>query len=481
MFAQHTAPDTPDTAPRLPRGFRDLSPAHTQLREELIQKAIAVCRNRGLVPLSTPCVEYLDILTKSGSEETRQQTFHVTGPDGESLGLRYELTMSLARHIAEHRNLMLPFSRYQYGPVWRADKPGPARFREFFQFDFDVVGAASELADAEIIALQYDILAAFGFEPVIHLSSRGVLNRLLDYAFIPQDLGPSVFRVLDKRDKIGFFNVRRELADGYVDSSGAKIPGVGLTRRQIARLQAFLDIRGSERADVIAQIRDVLRNVHGASEEIDSLERVSNELAEHGYGDDRVVIDVSVVRGLEYYTGSIFEVVVPGTHDSGACGGGGRYDSLLRKFLGHDVPAVGASIGVDRVIAALDYPAGRNATARVLVTNFDPAFTSDYVKMTWDLRRGGIAAELYMGSEQSIGRQLKYANHRGVPLVVICGSDERANGTVTLKNMLAGQMLAAGAGVRGEWLALRAGEMEVKREDLVTSAARLLQEIGQPA
>lgn len=483
MHAHETLLPTPLTTPRLPRGFRDLSPGHEQLRQELIAKAVSVCRKRGLVPLYTPCVEYLDVLAKSGGNELREQTFGVITPDNEAVGLRYELTMSFARYIAEHRSsLSMPFGRYQYGPVWRADKPGPGRFREFFQFDFDIAGASSEIADAEMVGTQYDILAAYGLRPVIHLSSRRVLDRLLDYAAIPQNAGPTVFRVLDKRDKIGIFNVRRELADGYTDSSGAQIPGVGLTRRQINRLQVFLDIQGSERADVISQIRDVLRHVHGAAGEIDSLERVSHALAAADYGDDKVVIDVSVVRGLEYYTGTIFEAIVPAARDAGSFGGGGRYDSLLRKFLGDDLPAVGGSIGIDRVVAALDEQAkeaAERASARVLVANFDAAFTSECMHMTSELRRAGIATELYLGPEHTIRRQLKYADQRSVPLVVLYGADEHSKGIVAIKNMRRGRALSAAAGARNEWLASRAGQTEVRREDLIATITHALQEIAR--
>jgi histidyl-tRNA synthetase len=435
----------------------------------------------GFVPISTPAIEHLRVLAGSGGAEASASIFRVQGPEDDPLGLRFDLTVPLSRLIAQYPELPRPFRRYQVGPVWRADKPGPGRFREFTQFDLDSVGVPSEIADTEIVAGMCDTLTALQCGPFrVRFSSRRVLNLLMPLAGIDPSLAPDVFRVLDKLDKIGPDKVRRELTTGYKDESGDPIPGVGLRPEQVDRIEQFLAIKGETREEILTGLRDVFGAVEGSDEAIAPLAQISRHLSSLGYHEDRAVIDLSIARGLAYYTGPVFEAVLLDAPEFGSVFGGGRYDDLVLRFLGERVPATGASIGVDRLLAALiklGRTGTRKATAKVLVTTIDPSLTPDYLALTWELRRAGIATEMYLGAEKGLGKQIKYADRCGIPLVVIFGSDEKAKGMVTLKDLEAGAQ-AAGAlqKNRDQWRQLRPGQFEVAREDLVKAVSEFSRE-----
>jgi histidyl-tRNA synthetase len=456
----------------LARGLRDLLPAEMIARQRMIAAIQRVYELYGFVPVSTPAIENLRVLSGSAGTEASGSIFRVQGPEDDPLGLRFDMTVPLSRLIAQYPDLPRPFRRYQVGPVWRADKPGPGRFREFTQFDLDSVGVPSEIADTEIIAGMCDTLTALDCGPFrVRFSSRRVLNLLMPLSGIDPSLAADVFRVLDKLDKIGIENVRRELTTGYTDKSGDPIPGVGLQAEQVARIERFLAVRGDTREEVLAGLRDVFSGVAGSGEAIDELARISGHLAALGYHEDRAVIDLSIARGLAYYTGPVFEAVLLDAPEFGSVFGGGRYDDLVMRFLGERVPATGASIGVDRLLAALvklGRTGTRRSTARVLVTTIDPSLTDQYLAITWELRRAGVATEMYLGSEKGLGRQIKHADRSGIPLVLIYGGDEHAKGMVTLKDLAAG---AAGAAQlsqnREQWRQLRPGQFEVARADLV--------------
>ena len=467
--------------PRLSRGLRDLLPDQMLARQQMIDTIRRTYELYGFVPVSTPAIEFLDVLSGSAGQEAQQSIFRVTNPENEALGLRFDLTVPLARLIAQYRELPRPFRRYQVSPVWRADKPDKGRFREFTQFDLDSVGTESEIADTEIIAGMCDTLSALDVGPyIVRFSSRSVLNLLLRYAGITDEQGVDVFRVLDKLDKIGIEKVRLELMQGYKDESGDTIRGVGLTQDQVGRIERFLGVKSESRRDVVSQVRDLFASVEGAKEQIDAVERISNHLYALGYGDDHVSLDLSIARGLAYYTGPVFEAILLEAPQFGSVFGGGRYDNLVTRFLGEAIPAVGASIGVDRLLAALTH-LGRigtqKSTARVLIANMDPALASDYLEMTWELRRAGIPTELYIGMAKGPGKQLKYADQYEIPLVLLYGSNEKSQGTVTLKDMTVGREKAKAVGDRKEWLAARPGQTTAPRGELGAAVGRLLAEI----
>jgi histidyl-tRNA synthetase len=475
---------TESVEPRLSRGLRDLLSDQMLARQWMIDTIRGTYELYGFVPLGTPAVEYLDVLLgSSAGAEAQQSIFTVRNPEGEELGLRFDLTVPLARVVAQYRDLPRPYRRYQVSQVWRADKPGPGRFREFTQFDLDSVGVESEIADTEILAGMCDTLSALEVGLyLVRFSSRGILNLLLAYAGIPAELGTDVFRVLDKLDKVGREKVRLELTTGYVDSSGDPIPGVGIAPEAVDKIERFLAIRADDRREVVAQLRELFAGVEGADREIGVVETISEHLYALGYGNDRVALDLSIARGLAYYTGPVFEAILLDAPQFGSVFGGGRYDGLVMRFLGEKVPAVGASIGVDRLLAALIHlgRAGQQkATAKVLITNMDPGLRDDYVAMTWELRRAGIPTELYLGPAKGPGKQLKYADSWGVPLAVLYGSNEKEKGIVTLKDMDVGRRRAEALANRQEWLEERPGQREVPRTELVATVREMLAQMGE--
>jgi histidyl-tRNA synthetase len=463
--------------PRVSRGLRDLLPDQMLARQSMIDTIRRVYELYGFVPLSTPAVEFLDVLSGSAGQETQQSIFRVTNPENEALGLRFDLTVPLARVIAQYPDLPRPFRRYQVSPVWRADKPDKGRYREFTQFDLDSVGNESEIADTEILAGMADTLDALGVgRYLVRFSSRAVLNLLLDYAGISAEQGVDVFRVLDKLDKVGIEKVRLELMQGYKDESGDTIRGVGLAREQVEKIDRFLAIRGA-RNEVIAQLRALFAGL--AASAVDDVERISNHLYALGYGDERVALDLSIARGLAYYTGPVFEAILLDAPQFGSVFGGGRYDGLVKRFTGQAIPAVGASMGVDRLLAALDSLGRidkRKATARVLITFMDAALTDDYLQMTWELRRAGIPTELYIGTAKGPGKQLKYADQYDIPLAILYGSNEKQQSIVTVKNMAVGRAKAGQLGARSEWIAQRPGQTTIPRANLVDGIRALLAE-----
>lgn len=446
-------------------------------RQEMVDTIRRVYELYGFVPLNTPAIEYLDILSGSAGQETQQSIFRVTNPEQEELGLRFDLTVPLARVIAQYADLPRPFRRYQVSSVWRADKPDKGRFREFTQFDLDSVGTESEIADTEILAAMCDTLSALKIDRYrVRFSSRGVLNLLLRFAGIPEQQSADVFRVLDKLDKIGIEKVRLELMQGYKDESGDVIRGLGFADQQVKKIEQFLAIKSDSRREVIDRVRDLF----GASPEIDAVRRISDHLYALSYGDDRVALDLSIARGLAYYTGPVFEAVLLDAPQFGSVFGGGRYDNLVMRFLGERIPAVGASIGVDRLLAALAYLGAigeKKSTARVLITNMDPALTTDYLQMTWELRRAGIPTELYIGTATQLGKQLKYADQLEISLAILYGSHEKTDGVVTVKNMAVGRAKSAKLGDRNAWLAERPGQTRVPRAQMIDGIRRLLAEI----
>jgi histidyl-tRNA synthetase len=451
-------------------------------RQSMVATVRDVYELYGFVPLNTPAIEYLDVLSGSGGQEANQSIFHVTGPEKEPLGLRFDLTVPLARVIAQYKDeIPRPFRRYQESPVWRADKPDKGRFREFTQFDLDSVGVESEVADTEIIAGMCDALSALKVgRYLVRFSSRAALNLLLDFAEIPAASGVDVFRVLDKLDKVGPEKLRKELMEGYTDASGDVIKGLSLRGDQVDRIEKFLNVKSENRAEVVSQLRDLFSGIPRAKAEIDVIDRISRHLYALGYGDERVSLDLSIARGLAYYTGPVFEAMVLDAPQFGSVFGGGRYDDLVMRFLGERIPATGASMGVDRLLAALTHLkklGSRKATARVLVLNIDPTLTDDYLAITWELRRAGIPTEFYLGTAKGMGKQLKYGDQYEIPIALLYGSNEKAQGVVTLKDMAIGREKAAHVDDRDQWLAARPGQTTAPRERLVDAVRQLLADI----
>ncbi len=447
--------------PKLLRGFRDYPPAQMNARLRIIATIRAVYERYGFQPLDTPALEYRATLMGYG-EEGAKQIFSFVNPEEENVALRFDLTVPLARVVAQYPDLVLPFRRYQVAPVWRADKPDPGRYREFTQFDIDSVGTSSMSADVEILCAIYDALRALGIGKFrIRFSDRKVLNSLLDFAGIPRADAHRVFRVLDKLDKIGEDGVAAELTGGRVDASGDKIPGLGLGSSQVRGIMEFLALPKGSRRTVLAGAAELFRNVPSASEAIEELEFICASLERLAIPEEFVELDLSIARGLDYYTGPVFEAILTDAPEFGSVVGGGRYDGLVERFLNRKIPAVGASIGIDRLLAALQKLGLAElsaSTAQVLVTVMEPSRIGDYQEIARELREAGINTEMYLGDEAGLGRQLQYANRQDIPVAVIIGSEEFSRGEVTVKNLRLGARLqdkkSAVGKEREEWLKL---------------------------
>ncbi len=473
-------PETPPAGvkPRTVKGFRDILPNQVVARRRMIDTIRAAFERYGFVPLDTPAVEYVDALVGLGEEGTKN-LFRMKSPEGEEIALRYDLTVPLARVVAQYPNLPRPFRRYQVSPVWRADKPDPGRFREFIQFDIDSVGAPTVLADAEILMAMDEALRSLGLRSFrIRYSSRKILGTLLRWAGVPERAGMSVLRALDKLDRQGQEAVLLELGPGRVDQSGDRIPGLALQPPVIDRIRAFLAIpRTVGRGEVLDAVESLFAGEAGAGEGIAELREIDRYLTAVGIPESRVNVDPSIARGLDYYTGPVFEAILTDLPEFGAVFGGGRYDGLVERFLGVKVPATGASIGVDRLLAALEklgLVESAWATARVLTTVMDASRIGDYLALTRDVREAGIPAEIYMGEAAGLKKQIAYADRAGIPVVIIAGPDEFAAGTVSIKDLREGKKHEGDASSRDAWVKQRFGQQTVPRADMVASIRSLL-------
>ncbi|MEP0815066.1 MAG: histidine--tRNA ligase [bacterium] len=467
--------------PRTLKGFRDILPAEMLARDRVIDAVRTTYEKYGFVPLGTPALEAKETLLGYG-EEANKQIYLFKDRDGADVGLRYDLTVPLCRVIAQYPELPLPVKRYQVQPVWRFDKPDPGRYREFIQFDIDTVGSTGMAADAEIIAAMCDSLSSLSLDFRLRISNRKILNGMLDFAGIARDMGASVMRVLDKLDKQGLDAVLLELGPGRVDASGDKIRGLELPGEAISKIEQFLSLNRAARAETIAAARELLSGIEDAEAGLSELDEISGYLDSLGVSDGRACIDLSIARGLEYYTGPVFEAVLVDAPEFGSVAAGGRYDTLIEKFIGKSIPATGVSIGVDRLVAAmaaLGMAAARPSTADVLVTVMDKSRLSDYFAIAGKLRAEGIRTEVYMGDEKGIGKQLKYADRQVIPVAVIIGTDEFAAGTASIKDLrITRKEPAATADIknRDEWLKARKGQSTVPLGGLAGELRSILAE-----
>jgi len=479
-----------------PRGFRDYFGAEVLERQEMLAKIAETYQRYGFDPLETSAVETVEALGKflPDTDRPNEGVFAwQEEEDGGWVALRYDMTAPLARVAAQYRNdLPSPYRRYTFGPVWRNEKPGPGRFRQFYQCDADTVGAASVAADAEICAMLSDTLEAVGIprgDYVVRVNNRKVLDGVLATIGLSSEdeaTRQAVLRTIDKFDKVGREGVIQLLTKGRLDESGAYIDGVGLDAAAADQIVAFLLARADSNAETLVMLRKLIGTSAIGEAGVAELETIATLLDAQGYGPDRIVIDPSVVRGLGYYTGPVFEAELTfeilddkgRPRQFGSVAGGGRYDDLVKRFTGQDVPATGVSIGVDRLLAALRAK-GRISGAMqgpVVVTVMDRERMADYQAMATELRNAGIRAEVYLGNPKNFGNQLKYADKRESPVAVIQGSDEAARGVVQIKDLILGAKIAANASLE-EWKAQPA-QREVARGDLVAEIRAILERQG---
>ncbi|MEM6388938.1 MAG: histidine--tRNA ligase [Pseudomonadota bacterium] len=475
-----------------PKGFRDYFGSQVRERDAMLARIAEVYTRHGFDALETSAVETVEALGSFLPDVDRPNAgvFAWQDEDAGWLALRYDMTAPLARVAAQYRNeLAFPYRRYAMGPVWRNEKPGPGRFRQFYQCDADTVGAASVAADAEICAMLAEALEAAGIargDYIIRVNNRKVLNGVMDVAGLAGEAHEAargiVLRAIDKLDRLGVDGVRALLGEGRRDESGDFTEGAGLSEAQTAPILSFLAGKGADNAATLQNLSEIVAEEALGREGVEELRQISDLLLAQGIGPDRIVIDPSVVRGLGYYTGPVFEAEltfeVTGEDGKprqfGSVAGGGRYDDLVKRFTGQPVPATGISIGVDRLLAALRATGRIGASARgpVIVTVMDRDRMAEYQKMAAELRGAGIAAEVYLGNPKNFGNQLKYADRRESPVAVIQGSDEAAAGKVQLKDLILGAKLAQDASLE-EWKAQPA-QTEVNVADLVAGVQAIL-------
>lgn len=518
---------------RLPRGFVDREAADIRALNEMTAKIREVYERYGFDPVETPLFEYTDALGKflPDSDRPNEGVFSLKDDDEQWMSLRYDLTAPLARHVAENfQEIQLPYRTYRAGYVFRNEKPGPGRFRQFMQFDADTVGAAGVQADAEMCMMMADTMEALGIargDYVIRVNSRKVLDGVLETARVFEDAQKlAVLRAMDKFDKFGVDGVKLLLGAGRKDESGDFTKGAGLADDQIGIIVSYLVAQSgssfatmNDEASLVAGDEEQashgfgssdtfyysnLRTIHaltgvlgGSSSQaiIDELNSMFSMIASAGYGSRRIKFDPSVVRGLEYYTGPVFEaeLTFAVTNEKGekvvfgSVGGGGRYDGLVSRFMGQPVPATGFSIGVSRLMTALKN-LGKlgvdEVVAPVLVCVMDRNVEAmgRYQQFTQALRNAGIRAEMYQGNKKNFGDQLKYADRRGCPIAIIQGGDERekADGdgnpmpVVQIKDLIEGKRLSGEITDNTEWREARVAQIVVPEADLVARVAEIL-------
>ena len=467
---------------RVAKGFRDVDAAEIRGLREMLGTIQKVYELYGFEPVEQPFIEYTDALGKFLPDQDRpnEGVFSFQDDDAQWLSLRYDLTAPLARYVAENQQFLpTPFRSYRQGWVFRNEKPGPGRYRQFMQFDADTVGSASPAADAEVCMMAADTMEALGIargQYVVKTNSRKMLDGFHEAQGIGNEVKLTWLRALDKLDRLGKDGVAQLLGAGRKDESGDFTKGAGLTDKQIEASLTF----STSTVPSLKLVEGSKVGEDGARE----LELMDGIFRAAGYGPDRIRFDASVVRGLEYYTGPVFECELlidakdekGNTVRFGSVGGGGRYDDLVSRFIGQAVPATGFSIGVSRLYSALKL-LGKTQTAEtlapVVVLVMDKERQGDYQKMVQQLRGAGIRAEMYVGTGK-IPAQMKYADKRGSPLVVIQGGDEKARGEVTLKDLALGSQLAQNIESRAEYASQRLAQVTVPEADLVSGVKKML-------
>ncbi|MBO0345836.1 histidine--tRNA ligase [Roseibium sp. CAU 1637] len=508
---------------RLPRGFVDRSSADIRATDAMIAKIREVYERYGFDPVETPAFEYTDCLGKFLPDTDRPNTgvFSVQDDDEQWMSLRYDLTAPLARHVSENINeIQLPYRTYRAGWVFRNEKPGPGRFRQFMQFDADTVGAPGVQSDAEMCMMMADAMEALGIprgQYVIRVNNRKVLDGVMEAIGLGGEEHAerrlTVLRAIDKLDKFGSEDVKLLLGEGRWDGGekgkGDFTKGAGLNTAQINGLMDAYLLHGVKQfapgfdkenegdlaglgwvaPEVIADEEKFFDEAHAYNVGMKELQLIWQIVAACGYTEEQIKIDTSVVRGLEYYTGPVYEaeLLFDVTNEKGekvqfgSVGGGGRYDGLVKRFTGRDVPATGFSIGVSRLMTALKNlgKLGQDeVVAPVLVTvmDGDTEALGRYQKMVQEMRTAGIRAEMYQGNWKKFGNQLKYADRRDCPIAIIQGSDEREAGQLQLKDLIEGKRLSEEITDNVTWRESRPAQITIAEADLVATVQKLLAE-----
>lgn len=478
---------------RTPRGFGDRLGRDVIDEREMLARISAVYEAYGFDPLETSAFEYTDALGKFLPDVDRpnQGVFSLTDDDEQWMSLRYDLTAPLARFVAQHYDgLPKPFRRYAMGPVWRNEKPGPGRFRQFTQCDADSVGTPAPHADVECCVMLCEAIEAAGIGRdrfQIRINDRNVLTGLLEAINLTGDEAAqtklTVLRSMDKLDRLGTDGVRALLGKGRKDDSGAYTEGANLNDRQIDTVMGFMGATGETNQATCDALSTLIGTSEAGEKGIAALSAMADQLTELGMGDDQVKIDLSVIRGLEYYTGPVFEAELLGTLTDakgnpvqiGSVASGGRYDDLIKRFKGIEVPAVGISVGVSRLLAALALGAGqaKPASGPVVILALDQGSMGAYQTMARQLRDNGVRAEVYLGGS-GMRAQMKYADKRAAPIAIIEGEDEKQRGEVTIKDLVLGAQLSTQIDDNTEWREGQPAQFSVPKSDMIEAVKSVL-------
>ena len=418
-----------------PRGTRDFLPEEMARRNYIIEKIRKTFESFGFQPLDTPAFESWEVLSAKGGggDEIKDEIYYFRDKSDRELGLRFDLTVPLARVVANNPNLQLPFKRYQIGKVWRYDKPQAGRMREFLQMDPDIVGTDRMEADTECIAAAVEALKGLGFKKLtVRLNNRKMLNGMLEFVNIPAAISKDVLRVLDKIEKISENEVTGELKK------------IGVESQKISRLMKLIDIRGTP-SKTLPEISKLLKGVKPAEDGLKELAEIASLAKSYGIG-QYIVVDMSLVRGLDYYTGPIFEITIQTRQNVGSVAGGGRYDSLIELFGGRRTLATGISFGIERIFEVMKsdnmFRAPENNT-KVFVISVNDMVKKEAIKIAQELRRNGVNTETELMG-RNLGKQLEYANRKQIPFALIVGPKEMKSGKFTLRDMKTGKEIRMG-------------------------------------
>lgn len=451
---------------QLPKGFRDSTEENIDIRNQVIAIIRSECEKFGFKNIETPALEYTEALGKFLPDVDRPSggVFSFQDEDDQWISMRYDLTAPLARYVAENYQFIpKPFKRYQVGSVWRNEKPGPGRYREFIQFDADAIGISNNYVDAELCVMVAKIFLELGFtakEYKVKYSSRVIWEDLFKKINLDEIQIPAVLRAVDKLDRLGIDGVKELLLEGRQDKSGDFMQGVNLKDSQANEILDFISNK-TIKDDQLNSFEEYLQN----------------------YKELPFEFDPTVVRGLEYYTGLVFEVELTAKIQNdkgkevifGSVAGGGRYDKLIARFGKEDVPATGISIGVDRLVYALEQfdKIGSNKKPLIIIANLISDEISTYLNIADQLRLEGYACEIFYGSN-NLSKQLKYCDKRGASAVIIIGEDEFKNNTISIKNLTVGKEMSKNIDSREEWKELKAGQFTINKDDLISEIKKIL-------
>ncbi len=485
-----------------PKGFVDYQGYEVFHRYKMLKSITDIYYKYGFDALETPAVETVEALGKFLPDVDRpnEGVFSWLDEEDKWLALRYDLTAPLARFYAQFRNqLPSPYRRFSMGPVWRNEKPGPGRFKQFYQCDADSVGVPNVTADAELCAMLSDILENVGISKndyVIRINNRKILEGILEKIGLEQENTESsssltrgvVMRAIDKLDRLGVSGVKNLLGAGRTDESGDFSKGAGLTSEQTALIIDFISARSISNEITISKLKDIVKGSEIGSEGLAELESMLESVVAKRAHDKKFIIDPTVVRGLSYYTGPVFEAELTfetfdhrgNKRQFGSVAGGGRYDDLIKRFTGQTIPATGVSIGVDRLISAINCckKSSRKIVGPVVVTVMDKTLTQYYQSLVDELRSNDVRAEMYMGNPKDFGRQLKYADQRNSPVAIIVGSEEIERGVIQLKDLKLGIELSKSIASNEEWKS-RPAQFEVSRPNLISAVKKILTRAGE--